>query len=359
MASEALRSGAIRKDRNGTRVWLGDKSMAFIVVVSLYALAVNAVLIQTIWIEAPAAKNVVRVGVLCLIVVAMLLGRTVIPMWLVLTIMLSMSLMALRANPDQLSMIFVPVLIPTLCSLPERIVDRLAVRSALVSFVLIFLLLKTGMTHNSVIDLRERTTYGVASVPFFMNVVFSAGSLCIFYVHKYRLRFRHFVTGVVVAVGFYFFTTTDGRGGFYALVSFTVLAYLMPNLARVPFVPQVLMLTPGVFLSVSLWIMSNSEERDLNALLSYRPRFYAAFLDQVSSWDLLSSTSVKQNLFVENVDNSYLHLLVGCGVPIFLLFCFWVASAGECDGKKPEVSRTVVCDGSARLFCIGEHLASN
>lgn len=308
---------------------LGDKGMSVVVAIALFALAVNAVLIQTIWVDAPDAKNVVRVGVLMLLGCAMFMRRTVIPVWLALTIAASASLMVLRGNPDQLSLIFVLVLVPALWSLPEGVVDRIAASAALLTLGLIFVLLAAGITHNSVIDLRQRTTYGVDSVPFFMNAVFGAGALTIVFVQKYRYRVRHIVTAAVVLVGYYFFTQTDGRGGFYALASFAALVYVMPYLVKIPLVSQLLIWMPAICLALSLWIAGRSDDHDLNVLLSYRPRFYAAFLDQVSDWDFLTSTSVKQNPFVENVDNSYLHLLVGGGLPLFLIFCLFFLSAAS------------------------------
>ncbi|KAF2419633.1 hypothetical protein [Microbacterium sp. B35-30] len=295
--------------------------------VALLAIAVNAVLIQTIVPEDSPLRNVVRVGVLAITVAALYLRRAIVPVWMVILALLSFSLLLIAGNTDQLSIVFVLLLIPALWSIPELALGKAAVRAALLSFILVFVFLATGVTQNEVLVSstalvmdRERWTFGTDGVPFFMNIAYSAAAVLIYFAFRWNTRSRWVVAAGALAAMFYYYTQTNGRGGLVALLIFCGLAIVMPLAIRSKIVRVLLAIQPAIYLAISLWIASQRYVLSLNETLSYRPSLYGAFLESVQPLDLLWSETVKQTSTVSTVDNSYLHLLVGGGIVIFVAF---------------------------------------
>lgn len=307
----------------------------------LYAIAINAVLIQTI-VDGDTSpfKTVVRAAVLGIAGLTLLVARTHVARWVVITAVISMGSMILGHNPDQLSYVFVLVLVPLLGQVDSRYMEKRFVFAAFLSLALILVFLYTGLTQNEIRDYRHRETFGVASVPFFMNVVYGAGVMLILYCRKYRPRGGLRACVAYLALATYFFIATDARGGYYALWVFVFLTFLMPALARSPIFQFAIALLPVGFLGFAFFIASRADNFTFNRLLSNRPYLYRNFLDGLGPRDFLLSKSVKQfdATFTETtfngditrgtfVDNSYLHLLVGGGVVVAAVFLIAYALA--------------------------------
>jgi hypothetical protein len=310
---------------------LGGNTLELVTILAVMALATNAVLIQTV-VTDPASplKSVVRVGVLTLAVFAIAAGRTQVPRWMVGVVIYSAALFLLRDNSDQLSYVFVFALVPLLWSVPERRMVRALTWASIFSLLLIFSFLQAGITHNVTLAYRERATFGTHGVPFFFNVVYGAAAMAILYTFKYRSRWRFLVLGGCLVIATYLFRQTDARGGYYSLVLFVVLLGIVPLAARWRLFRAGIALLPIIFFAVSFVIASLWRSARYEKLLSYRPWLLHSFLDNVSLADFVLSRTVKRfDEFVtqvRTVDNSYLHLLVGGGVLLAVVYTMAFAS---------------------------------
>jgi O-antigen ligase len=306
---------------------LSERATARIAAICLYTIATNAVLIQTIVNQESSLKTIIRVAVLGVAGAALLLGGAIVPRWVVITTLTSGILMLIGGNPDQLSYIFVLVLVALLAGIEPRRADRIFLLAAFVSLTLIFLLLYSGLTINEVRDFRNRTTYGVASIPFFMNVVYGAGALLILYCRKYRPHGGSWACAAYLVLATYFYSQTDSRGGYFALLAFVALLAIVPALSSSGLFRAGIALLPVVFVGFAFFIAGRAGDSELNQLLSNRPYNYRQFIDRLTLGDFFTSASVKQfdtqvtregifGTITEGtfVDNSYLHLLVGGGV---------------------------------------------
>lgn len=297
----------------------GQRNVRFVAWVCMTAIAVNAVLIQTV-VTDPAAplKNVVRASIFVLALVSVVLHRTLIPRPLVAMTVLSLVLLVGRDNPDQLSFMFVYALVPLLWSIPERTTYRILVFASLVSIFLIFLLLVVGVTQNTVIEIRHRSTFGTQGVPFFFNVVYGAATVPVVYCMKYRTRFRYGVLAMALAGTTVLFRATDARGGYGSFLIFVLMLALIPVLSRSYLIRRAIAGMPVIFLAVSFVIAGFADDPTVNSFLSDRPVLLSTFLENIGIKDVLLSTSVKRFgevvHSVTNVDNSFLHLLVGGGI---------------------------------------------
>jgi hypothetical protein len=310
---------------------LGGTALELVTILAVMALATNAVLIQTV-VTDPASplKSVVRVGVLTLTAFAIAAGRIQVPRWMVGVVIYSTALFLLRGNSDQLSYVFVFALVPLLWSVPERRMVRALTWASIFSLLLIFAFLQAGITHNVTLDYRERATFGTRGVPFFFNVVYGAAAMAILYTFKYRSRWRFLVLGGCLVIATYLFRQTDARGGYYSLVLFVVLLAVVPLAARWRPFRAGMALLPIIFFGVSFVIASLWRSAHYEKLLSYRPLLLHSFLDNVSLADFVLSRTVKRfDEFVtqvRTVDNSYLHLLVGGGVLLAVVYTIVFAS---------------------------------
>ncbi|WP_141006150.1 hypothetical protein [Nocardioides humi] len=293
--------------------------------VALFGLAINAVLIQTVMTDPDSSiKQVVRTAVVLLAIFALFVGRTWVPAWIVILAVWSTSLMLLRGNIDQLSVVFVLLLTPVLWSLPERKATKLAWLASLVSLGLVLALLLAGVTHDSVLEFRGRHTFGTQGVPFFFNLVYGAASLVVLYAFKYRLRTRFLTLALILAIAHWFFTQTDARGGYLSFLIFLALIPLVRLFAKSLAFRTVASLSPVLFTAFAFVIASWSDDQRLNEILSFRPFLLHEFLMNIGISDILLSRSVKQIqetvAIVRTVDNSYLHLIVGCGIVIAAVY---------------------------------------
>jgi hypothetical protein len=299
---------------------------------ALLALAVNAVIIQTVVpAEDSPLKTMVRAGVLCVVAVTIALNGIRIPPVLVITVLVSAILLITRSNPDQLSYIFVLVFVVLLGAISRGRVVGAAALASLVALGLVFVFLLLGLTQNEVLELRQRATYGTKGVPFFINVVYGAAVLSILYVGLYRRRWLLLVTVLAVGASTYFYRQTDGRGGYFSVLVFVALMVLIPFLARIRTAVLCMAMLPAAFIGVAFAIASFADNPSVDEFLSGRPTLLAGFLDKITLDTYLFGTSVKnfQQVFseVRTVDNSYLHLLAGGGLWITILYCFLFANA--------------------------------
>jgi hypothetical protein len=316
--------------------------MLRVVQLVLLVLAVNAVLIQTVIPEESQMKNVVRVACIVLLVFSMFLSNAEMPLWTVLTLLMCAALFVTRGNTDQLSYIFVLLLAPAMVALDERKVVRWLAVASVGSLLLVFAFLQLGITHNVVLALRSRQTFGTDGVPFFFNLVYGAGALVILYTRKYWLRGRFLALAGLLAGATALFLATDARGGYFSLLAFVGLLFVVPFLARLHLFRVLVALLPFLFLPFAFYLASQGGSFEANKLWSNRPRFYAIFLNALHPDDYLFSTSVKYfDRVVTIVDNSYLHLLVGGGVVLFVVFAvlFYRAATNLFRlGRHPEVA---------------------
>lgn len=304
------------------------------VAVALIVVATNAVLIQTVVPETSNLKNVIRAVVLVVTLFLLFTRRVAFPAWLLLLALASVITLLLTGNTDQLTLVFVLLFVPALWSIPERDLDRSALGASVYALLLVFALLAAGVTTNELrvsqtylsADVRARFTFGTNGVPFFMNLVYGAAAFATYYAFRWRLRFRWVIAAAAVAGSWYLFTQTNGRGGFLAILLFCVLAAVMPFLAGRTATRALIALQPVVYLGVALWLGTAGDTPRMNALLSFRPMLYGAFLDTVTAWDVFTSTTVKF-ADVSTVDSSALHLLYGGGLLMYLAFCVLFAGA--------------------------------
>jgi hypothetical protein len=299
---------------------------------ALLALAVNAVLIQTVVPDEDSPlKNLVRAAVLGVVAVTIALNGIRIPPVLVITVIVSSLLLITRSNPDQLSYVFVLVFVVLLGALPPRRVYGGAAFASLAALGLIFAFLLIGLTQNEVLEVRQRATYGTQGVPFFLNVVYGAAVLSILYVGLYRRRWLLAVTALAVGGSTYFYQQTDGRGGYFSVLGFVALMVVMPHLARIRFAVMSMAILPAAFIGVAFGIASLADRPSVDSFLSGRPTLLKAFLDKTTLDAYLFGTSVKnfEDVYseVRTVDNSYLHLLAGGGLWITILYCVLFAKA--------------------------------
>lgn len=303
--------------------FLGERGLAKILMLCLIALATNAVLIQTVVPEESALKNIVRACVLIVAAIAMVLNNSRVPVAIAFMIVFSIILLALRQNPDLFSYVFIFMLVPALLSIKERSLQKAFLVGSLGSLALVFVFVALGITHNQVLDVRNRSTYGTNGVPFFYNLVYGAFTMLVMYSQKYLRRRRFLVILASVAVTTYFYLETDARSGYFSFLGFIFLLFLVPKLSRSGAFRFVTTLLPVLFLLASFYIASLSENELANRLLSQRPILFRAFLDNINLGDVLFSTSVKHfDRVVTIVDNSYLHLLIGGGVVLCGTFLF-------------------------------------
>ncbi|MRJ75559.1 hypothetical protein GEV29_03335 [Aeromicrobium sp. SMF47] len=298
------------------------------VLATVVALGINAVLVQTVWSEDSSLKTLVRAAVLFVAVLTLVSTRVRLSRLLAILILLCASLLTLRGNPDQLSYLFVFVLVPVLASADERKLLKVLTLTSFLSLALIFGLLAAGLTQDQILMPRSRHNFGTASVPFFFNVVFGAAALAIVYAFKYRLRRRFLVLVSTVSMATVLFLATDARGGFFALLGFVlVLSVVRPLSASYVFRTGVSCL-PIVMLGLALFLARYGSEVMANEFFSARPLLYRQFLDRIGFEDLILSSSVKRfDTGFEIVDNSYLHLIVGGGLLVGVAFVYLFARA--------------------------------
>ncbi|WP_243075683.1 hypothetical protein [Microbacterium sp. SS28] len=308
--------------------------MVIWVQIALLAIAANAVLIQTVVTEDSPLKNIIRVSVLAITLFVMFARRTIVPIWTVLLVLLSVCLLLVTQNPDQLTLVYLLLLVPAMWSIDERALTRAVMIASLFSLGLVFAFLGVGLTANELLtsqtwvsaDIRSRYTFGTAGVPFFMNVVFGAAVTTIYHFYRWKVRRRLLVAIVVLAWAMWVFTQTDGRGGFYGILAFCILALCMRSLIKLTFIRTVLALQPLIFLALAAWLGTQRDDPTINQLFSFRPMLFGQFLDGVTLWHMLTSITVKHGT-VATVDNSYLHLLYGAGLVLFVAFCYMFGRA--------------------------------
>ncbi|MBS4753333.1 hypothetical protein KG112_11020 [Nocardioides sp. zg-ZUI104] len=340
----------------------------FLLQFAIFALAVNAVLIQTVVPEESSLKTLVRFGAIAAAGMYILSSNARVPIWLTLTVLASLSLLVIRGNPDQLSIAFALVLAAALCAAPEKGLLTTFVAASWVAIALIFALLYSGLTQNAVqmVDIgplgevRIRSSYGTASVPFFYNVVYGVATLTLLRAWKTLSRWRWMLTAVCLGGAWHFYTTTDLRGGFIAVVAFAVLLAVVPVAARWPFVRPIFAALPVLLLGLAFVTAAARYVPGLNVTLSGRPQLYDEFLGRLSWDDIVLSSSVKQfDRIVGDrltiVDNSYLHLLVGGGILVFSAFSFVFGRAVTRlyrERRFPEIAFLV----ATLLYCSSESI---
>jgi hypothetical protein len=124
------------------------------------------------------------------------------------------------------------------------------------------------------------------------------------------------------------FDLTDARGGYFSLLGFAALVFIVPVLSRVGLFRFIAALLPVFCLGASFYMASLWDNDEANQLLSIRPILFERFLSELTEADVLLSTTVKQfDRAVTIVDNSYLHLLVGGGIVMCVVFCIIYAQA--------------------------------
>jgi len=287
----------------------------------LFAIAINAVLIQTVTTDDSSLKSAIRMGALGLVVVGIIFTNARVTTGIILLALYSLALLALRQNMDQLSYVFVFVLAIGMFAVEERRLEKTLMLASVGSLALVFVLLAGHVTTDVILEPRSRHTYGTNGVPFFYNLVYGAGVMAVAYAYKYRLRFRFLVLLGSIAAASYLFQQTDARGGYLAFVAFVVLLFIVPILARVYLFRVAVALLPALFLLFAFYLASLYQDDDANILWSFRPRLFQRFFENVGLSDFFLSTSVKYfDRAVTIVDNSWIHLMVGGGAVLCLVF---------------------------------------
>lgn len=319
---------------------------------AIAALAINNVLIHTVTTPSNTLlKTGIRAAVIFCAILIIYFFRLEIPIIALYGALICAALMLLRENTDQLSCLYILVIFPTLWLIPPRALARAAVVCSYASFGLIIALLVTGVTANEVLEYRQRQTFGTDGIPFLMNIVYGAAALSIYYAIRYELKSRYFVTVICVAYTYYFYVNSDGRGGLYFLLLFVALAFTMPIIIRNPGLSALIALLPIILLGAAFWLSLQAKDASLNSLLSYRPERYSSFMNSISTGDLLFGQSVKESDRIKSLDNSYLHLLIGLSLPIFILVCgTWARATHSMALKRRPTELAFICATAAYGF---------
>ncbi|QDG62562.1 hypothetical protein [Pseudarthrobacter sp. NIBRBAC000502771] len=295
--------------------------MTPVIFLCLFAIAINAVLIQTVTTDDSALKNIVRIAALGLVIVGIIFSNARVSTGIILLILYSLVLLAVRQNMDQLSYIFVFILAVAMFAMEERKLEKILMLASLVSLALVFVFLAGHVTTDVILEPRSRHTYGTNGVPFFYNLVYGAGVMTIAYAYKYRLRGRLWVLVGSAAAASYLFQQTDARGGYYAFVAFVLLLFVVPLLSRMWLFRFAAAMLPVAFLFFAFYLASVYQDSGANILWSFRPRLFQRFFENVGLSDFFLSTSVKYfDRAVTIVDNSWIHLMVGGGAILCVLF---------------------------------------
>lgn len=302
----------------------------------LLALSVNAVLIQTILTENELFKNIMRVGILGLALFFMLMTKQRIYVAVIFLLCISGILLLIRGNSDQLTYIFIFLFIHSFVLMDVKKIEKYLLISSFVSFALVFIFLFLGITENTVLDFRNRMTFGVAGVPFFYNLVYGFFTLWVVYSQKYYTRFKWLVILISLGATTYFFLVTDVRGGYFSFLAFVVLLFVVRITRKLSLFRLAVAFIPAISIGAAMYIASLSDNINMNLTLSLRPILLRNFFESVTWADILFSTSVKALDEVNIVDNSYLHLLVGGGVivSLFVGYLFFKAVLNLYKHKK-------------------------
>lgn len=303
--------------------------MKKLVLLGFLLIAINATLIQTISLNSDGTKNIIRVAALLLMFIYAFLVKRKMSVYLLFALTVSFVLLIVSKNPDQLSYIFIFIIVQCFIGMRERDVEKYLLISSAIGFSLVFMFLNFELTENITTTWggRSRMNYGTAGVPFFYNLVYGTFVLLIMYAKKYYTSYKNIFILLSIISAYYFYTTTDIRGGFYSFLLFIVMLYVIPLTKRFSIVKYMVAFSPVFYIGGSLIIASFYKRPELNLLLSYRPMFLNNFYSKLAMSDLLISKSVKAFDFNGIVDNSYVHLLVGGSllVTIVVLIIFWKA----------------------------------
>lgn len=294
--------------------------MKRIIFICLLALSVNIVLIQTISIDNNNMKNIVRISVLILMMFFMLIRKRTISLAPLLLFGVSTLLLFISKNSDQLTFMFIFLFIPSLLIIETKKIEKYLVISSLISLVLVFVFLFLGLTHNETTVLRHRMNFGVnGGVSFFYNLVYGTFSLIIIYSRKYFNRYKSLITLMSLGLTTYLYIMTNARGGYFSFIILIILLYVLPKLEKNKKIFFFIGLIPEFFLSISFFEASLVNNSLANQFLSYRPTYIYNFYSSINFTNIIFSKSVKALDHINIVDNSYIHLLIGGGILIFLV----------------------------------------
>lgn len=283
-----------------------------------FVLGLNAILIEILYLDSFLEKNIIRilVGIIFVLHVA-LVQKAIDPLPLICAIAL-LTLSLISQNPDQLSLIYVLIIVQSTANIElHKIINMLFVISIII-LAIVFILLALGITSNEIQAFRERSTYGLNGVggpTLFYNLLFSFLALGTIAIHgPYEKYFRIF--SILCAI--YFYLTTDTRGGALSFLFFMIFIYTLPLLLRIKPVCLLIKLTPIILLSLTLLAMLSYDDYFFNTLLSNRPYLYYILLSNTTLLEFIFGASVKQYDLTSIVDNSYLHILIGGGLLVFI-----------------------------------------
>lgn len=310
--------------------------MKRIIFILLLTLAVNAVLIQTVLTENDLFKNLIRVGILGLSLFFMVITKQRIYVSVIFLLCISGILLLTRGNSDQLTYIFIFLFIHSFVLIDSKRIEKYLLVSSFASLALVFVFLFLGITENTVLDFRNRMTFGVAGVPFFYNLVYGFFTLWVLYSQKYYTKYKWLVILISLGASTYFFQVTDVRGGYFSFLAFLALIFIVKWTKKLSIARLIVATIPVISIGVALYIASLSNNINMNLTLSLRPILLANFFESLNWTDVLLSTSVKALDQVNIVDNSYLHLLVGGGliISLFIGYLFYKAVLNLYKHKK-------------------------
>lgn len=287
---------------------------------ALLVMAANSVAIQTFATDPGPWRQVPRLLSLAVAVVVIWAARVKVE-WIAAGILVAALVGGVVSrNSDQLSYVFVVIIAVALTAVSERRAIALAAIACVGAFALVFVLLAVGVSTDSVVEIRSRRTFGVASIGFIYNVVFGACALVCTWATRFTWPLRYGALAVTLAVATWFYLETDARAGYLSFLAFVVFSVVPIVVWRSRVVCTLLALAPVLFLAAAAVLAGLSDNPTANSILSNRPIFWGLLVDDLSVRDVLLSRSVKALDTSNIVDNSYLHLLVGGGVAVTALF---------------------------------------
>lgn len=299
--------------------------MKKIVFLSLIILSLNSILIQTIFKDNDIFKNSMRLIVVLMLLIGIVIYRKKINRNIVILILISTICLITGKNTDQLTYIFLFIMIQSLLYIEEEKIEKYMCIGSLVPIIVMFLFLLTGVTHNQIVLLRDRMTFGLPTnrVPYVYDIVYGAlSTLYIYSYNKYSKIKKILVFMICITLGTFFFIKTDVRGAYISLIILILLSLIMPKIIKYKFTKIFIKALPIMFFGFILILLKFQNNEFMNKVLSLRPMYTGEFFKKISYYDVFITRSVKAFTNTSIIDNTYIQMLIGGGIVLTLIIIY-------------------------------------
>ena len=286
---------------------------------SVLALMLNSFLTEILYDSGWNFKNQLRFFSVILASISFLISGSRLKLNSILLVLICTVYSLLTLNQDLISFIFILIVVIAGGNLGnKRFLDACFIASFIIIF-LIFLFLLMGVTEQYVREFRNRATFGLNGIggpTLFFNYFFGVSSLAIL---KYRPNIL--LMTFIAAFAWYFFLMTDVRGGAASITIFLLLLTVFKSFVSNRFMKFFIAILPIIFLMIAFSIPIFFNNSVGNFLLSNRPFLIASLFDDLTFFDYIFGTSIKEYDYIGIIDNSFLHLFIGLGAVVFTIVC--------------------------------------